>query len=75
MHKLKVVGEESEIVTSESPMQLKIKLWQPKFLNWLPVGDLSFPKNRFQTTVSKKRVEKKTSVGEVVRRDLEDPIR
>ena len=37
--------EGQEIVNSKSPVWLEIKLWRPKFLNWLPVGNQScFPK-------------------------------
>ena len=53
----------TEIVTSESPMQLEIKLWWLKFLNWSPVGKQSFPQKdppppKWPLAPSKSRVQK-----------------
>ena len=43
-HKPTLIG--ANIVISESPLQLKMKFWQPKFLNWSLAGNLRFSPRR-----------------------------
>ena len=39
-----------EIVTSWSPMRIKMECWRPEFQNWLPAGDFASKENRFRIT-------------------------
>ena len=61
-----------EIVTIDSQMWLEIKLWWPKFLNWLPAGDQPFVSRRFHTF--KEKCWRKTCFCEVAQEDQEDSI-